>query len=464
MAKKSNKKKDTTTVSSPNAVSASHGGPTANNGASPIRENGVATFQQTSQDTLTGTVATRTAAVEDTVTPEPIPAKAWTTGDPRYWQLVMGLLVVGIALRQFNLGWFPFSHDESIHAWFAENFQDYKFDPVYHGPLLYHLIAMCFALFGKNDFAARLAPSLLGIGSLLLVIGPARRWLGSRGALWSLGLLVISPVMVTYHRRLIHDSLALILTLGAVLCFQATREHASDTDLGREARLGVVACLTLFVTTKANAFFVIAMLFAFWLAMSVRRWWRKWQRAQVATDDNARAGINFDALLWVKRFLPLLILINVGITSYFAIREPADLDAAHKYGQTATGLGKLLLLTFSTHVFTRICVVLMAALWLWLVAAPRDVRDAEVSEVEPEPQPESNGKNRRAGRERAAAAVSPNEARLAARRSASHANLSDLRLSFDFYLRFFLRAWLSMVESALKFSADSGGLVCDLPD
>lgn len=421
MAKKSNKKKAAATVSATHPASSLGGMAEDVNGAIQPRENGSAPLQPPARDTPAGGMEARGASpagrVAAGVAQEPGLAKAWTPGDPRYWQLVMGLLVIGIALRQFNLGWFPFSHDESIHAWYAENFQDYKFDPVYHGPLLYHLIAMCFALFGKNDFAARLAPSLLGIGALLIVLGPGRRWLGSRGALWSLGLLTISPVMVTYQRRLIHDSLALTLTLGAVLCFQATREHASDTDLGREARLGVVACLTLFVTTKANSFFIIAMLFAFWLAMSVRRWWRSQPKTRgTATSNSLQAAPgNFGA--WLGRNLPLVVLILVGLTSYFAIREPADLDSAHKYGQAASDIGKLMLLTYSTHVFTRICFVLMLALWGWLVAAPRDGGDREVMNVDPEPP--GTGTARRNARERGEPALSSNEAVSATRRSAS---------------------------------------------
>ncbi|MBV9468552.1 MAG: glycosyltransferase family 39 protein, partial [Abitibacteriaceae bacterium] len=382
MAKKSNKKKTSAgvnTASSRNlaeeSASAANGYGSGTNGSGvtptvvspeppPYATNGTREPQERRRSGPRRGDSARDNEVIEAINPEPEaaqPGAAWTPSDPRYWQVAMGLLMFGIALRQFQLAAFPYSHDESIHAWFAENFQDYKFDPIYHGPLMYHLIAAIYAVLGKSDFSARLAPSLLGIGSLILVLVGTRRWLGPRGTLWTLGLLTISPVMVTYHRRLIHDSLALLLTLGAVLCFQATREHPSNTAKGCEARLGLVACLTLFITTKANAFFIIAMLASFWVAMRAQRWWRSRQDLMGGTD----APSGNAAITWLKANLPLLIMIVVGITSYFAFRDPVALQAAHNYG------GFMALAT-DEHVFSRICALLMLVLWLWLVAAPRE--------------------------------------------------------------------------------------------
>lgn len=179
-------------------------------------------------------------------------------------RMVLVILAVGGLLRLWRLSEFPFHPDEAIHAWFALGLRDYQYDPVYHGPLLYHLVASVFALLGASDFTARLVPALLGIALLWLVLFPARKYLGERAALWSGVLLALSPVVVAYSRRLLHDSLVLVLTLGAVLCFQTALDHSSSTPTGRNARLGLAAILALFLATKANVFFIAAMLAAFW--------------------------------------------------------------------------------------------------------------------------------------------------------------------------------------------------------
>lgn len=174
------------------------------------------------------------------------------------------VLFLGAALRLWKLGDFPFHPDEAIHAWFALDLKNYHYDPVYHGPLLYHLVAGALAVCGVNDFSARLVPALFGVLLLWMVLFPTRKYLGERAALWSGALLALSPIIVTYSRHLLHDSLVLCLTLGAVLYFQAALEHSSSSHEGRVARLGLAAILSLFLATKANFFFIVAMLMAFW--------------------------------------------------------------------------------------------------------------------------------------------------------------------------------------------------------
>ena len=81
---------------------------------------------------------------------------------------------MAIVLRQLRLGEAPFHPDEAIHAYFSYGFAGYRFDPVYHGPLLYHLVALLFNFAGEYDYTARLVPALLGIGLVALILGPAR--------------------------------------------------------------------------------------------------------------------------------------------------------------------------------------------------------------------------------------------------------------------------------------------------
>lgn len=273
-------------------------------------------------------VSRKTAASPNPPRVEPSPAPsdenaAWGENDHRFWWAASLILVVGILLRQWKLADAPFHTDEAIHAMYAFGLGSYNYDPVYHGPLLYHLVAAIFQGniagigLGANDFTARLVPSLLGIGVLALVIGPARQFLGTRAVLWGAALLAISPVMVSYSRRLLHDSLVAVLTLGAVLCFQTAREHPSHTPAGRQARIGLAVLLTLFVATKANAFFIIAMLAAFWICTLLSG-----EAGPLSRLEDRRGPVWEQLPAW----LPVVMLAFVSAVSIFALRDEGVKD------------------------------------------------------------------------------------------------------------------------------------------
>ncbi|RYX85845.1 TIGR03663 family protein [bacterium] len=196
----------------------------------------------------------------------PTPTSNFDFGKPtdKFWMGAMAVMILTIVLRQTQLGTAPFHPDETIHAFFSYGFDNYHYDPVYHGPLLYHLTSLFFRLFGQYDYVARLVPSLLGIGLVALILGPARSWLGNRAALVAGGLVAVSPSIVTYSRHLLHDALVLDLTLGAVLSFITALHYPSTDKRGRYALFGLAACLSLFLATKANFFFILVVILAFY--------------------------------------------------------------------------------------------------------------------------------------------------------------------------------------------------------
>jgi len=246
------------------------------------------------------------------------------------------ILALAAVLRLLWLGRPVYHPDEAIHALEAYNFLNYRFNPVYHGPLLYHLEALTLRVRGDTDFTGRLVPALLGIGLVAQVLFSARRWFGETAALWGAGLLAISPVMVAYSRRLLHDSLVMALTLGVVLYFHSARENSTKTWEGREARVGVVVLLVLFLATKANSFFVIAMLAAYWLSLFLR-----------PREGRAEQGSI------VGRWLPLAVFGLVAVGSHLAVRG----------GETGITKERLLLVA---------CLSCCGALWFWLCYARRE--------------------------------------------------------------------------------------------
>jgi len=134
--------------------------------------------------------------------------------------IYIALFLVAAFLRLYDLGVRPFHHDESIHAFFSwrilENgLGDYKYDPVYHGPLLYYSSALMMWLFGDSDFTARLSAVVFGLG--VIAFGwPLRRYLGRWGALAFVLLVTFSPSWTYFTRFLRHDIYLALCNLGTV--------------------------------------------------------------------------------------------------------------------------------------------------------------------------------------------------------------------------------------------------------
>ncbi|NOZ94856.1 MAG: TIGR03663 family protein [Acidobacteria bacterium] len=168
----------------------------------------------------------------------------------RYRAAWLALLVLAAGLHLWRLDERTFHHDESIHAalsWDLASRGDYRYDPTYHGPLLYHLTAATFDLLGDSDFTARLPVAVAGI-LMVLVAWDARRWLGEGGAWWTGLLFTISPIFLYYGRFLRMDVLEAALASAALVAFGHAVEGSSRAFLW----FGVLAGLAL--ATKENVY------------------------------------------------------------------------------------------------------------------------------------------------------------------------------------------------------------------
>ncbi len=158
---------------------------------------------------------------------EPIPAdsKDWTElasgQDPTWldrslasllawdWEKTawLALLIVAAVIRLVALNNRAASHDESEHAWFAYNLyagKGYEHSPVYHGPFIYHVIALFYLIFGASDVTARVPTALFGLG-IVGMMWFTRRWLGKYGAFLAAALITFSPALLHYSRHTRHD-------------------------------------------------------------------------------------------------------------------------------------------------------------------------------------------------------------------------------------------------------------------
>ncbi len=178
------------------------------------------------------------------------------------------LLLVAALLRLVALGARPYHHDESIHAWSSNRlaFEGvYKYDPVYHGPVQYYMVATALwinSIFanpkamvpGEGDAAARFPAALGGVALVGLALLLKPRY-GSAAALAAGALLAVSPNVLYYTRFCREDVWSLLGTAGMFLFLDA---------FVRERRLRDIALSALFLSvafaSKENFYVLCALM------------------------------------------------------------------------------------------------------------------------------------------------------------------------------------------------------------
>ena len=226
----------------------------------------------------------------------------------RRWGPWLALVLFSVGLHLWGLGERSYHHDESIHAHSAYNLAKngtYRYDPTYHGPLLYYLVAGTFiSPLGDSDFTARLPVALAGV-LLVAVAFCLRRPLGGRAAWWTGLLATISPMTLYYGRFLRMDVLELALASAAgVAAWRAAR--GSDAAW---AWFGVFVGLAF--ATKENAYVTGVLVVFVWGVLAATT---GLQRSVPATIDwmwRRRWGILMAVAMSVVVVVPLF---TVGFT------------------------------------------------------------------------------------------------------------------------------------------------------
>ena len=151
-----------------------------------------------------------------------MPLKRWFPLNVETLLMVL-LLAVAIITRFYDLGARAMSHDEINHvipSFSLYSGNGFKVDPMSHGPIQIHMMALSYALFGDNDFTARLPAAVLNLAAILVALFAFRRYLGRTGALVAGALIIISPLMLYYARYARNESYIVfwgILTIYAIL-------------------------------------------------------------------------------------------------------------------------------------------------------------------------------------------------------------------------------------------------------
>jgi len=219
---------------------------------------------------------------------------------PRRTWWTLGAVIAGAVLTRFvDLGSRFFHHDEAIHAWFARELAvsgRYHADPVYHGPLLYHLEAVVFRLAGDGELQARLVTAAFGVLLVVLLYALVRREAGTRAGLAAAALALASPTLTYYSRFNSHDILIAVFSLVLI---------SMPFEYRRTGRAGALtwfaAAAALAISTKLNAWFVLGALAAY--GIGYRAWstrqhgtavgsmWRAAERRQLLIAGAVAASI-----------------------------------------------------------------------------------------------------------------------------------------------------------------------------
>jgi uncharacterized protein (TIGR03663 family) len=204
----------------------------------------------------------------------PIPALPWLTTEVL---IFAALILTAIITRFYDLGTRVMSHDESLHtyySWLLYKGQGYQHNPMMHGPLQFHLLALSYFIFGASDFTARIPAALFSIATVW-ALWYWRRYLGRAGVIAAGIMMVFSPYMLYYGRYVRNESFVAlfgVLTLYAVLRY-------FETGQAKYLYL-LTAGIVLHFTVKETAFIYTAELLLFLAAVLIAQITRRpWKNA-----------------------------------------------------------------------------------------------------------------------------------------------------------------------------------------
>ncbi|HLE72742.1 MAG TPA: flippase activity-associated protein Agl23 [Anaerolineales bacterium] len=234
----------------------------------------------------------------------------WETG------LVALLLLAAVLTRFSGLGDRAMSHDETTHvvfSWQLYQGDGYLHDPLSHGPLQFHLLALSYFLFGDNDFTARAPAALFSVFTVFFVWWAFRRYLGRIGALLAATFFLISPYMLYYGRYARNESW--VALFGLVMLWGILRY----LDRGENKYLYVTtASLALHFAAKetsfiysAQALIFLGLLFLFRIAT------QKWR------DKNGRRTFLIVFMLGAS-----LLLLALGARAIGSAGGPGTVSAS----------------------------------------------------------------------------------------------------------------------------------------
>ena len=177
------------------------------------------------------------------------------------WLFIAVIILLAFVSRLTGLGDRVMSHDEVNHvvpSWQYFTGSTYRHDPVTHGPLQFHLIALSYFLLGDNDFSSRLPAALFSIAAVAFVLVAFRRYLGKSGAIIAGFLFLISPYLLYYGRYARNEG---IIELLGVMAIYAILRYMDKGD--RLSLYLLTISIALHFTSKETSYIYTAQVLLF---------------------------------------------------------------------------------------------------------------------------------------------------------------------------------------------------------
>ncbi|GAB4444246.1 MAG: hypothetical protein Kow00120_13880 [Anaerolineae bacterium] len=196
--------------------------------------------------------------------PPPVLTRALARAYVLDWETIAYATIFVLALftRFYDLGARVMSHDESLHTKYSWDLYAngvFAHTPLMHGPLLFHMTALAYFLFGDDDFTSRIYTAVLGVALVMMPL-LFRRWIGRTAALLAAVMLLISPYILYYSRYIRHDIPAIVF---ALLMAWAAFRYIEDPERQPKWLYISAASMILMLASKEVAFFYVAIIGTF---------------------------------------------------------------------------------------------------------------------------------------------------------------------------------------------------------
>jgi uncharacterized protein (TIGR03663 family) len=186
----------------------------------------------------------------------PASSRAARGGDSTLFLIVGVIAVAALVMRTLDLGERASHHDESLHALYSYHFAQglgYEHDPLMHGPLQFHLIALTFKLLGVSDATSRAPAALFGavVVAMPLLL---RRYVGATGVIAMALLLAVSPSLLYYSRFARNEAFVAVETLLLAVAIWRYRREG-----GMRWLVALAVAVALEFATKETAYLIAAV-------------------------------------------------------------------------------------------------------------------------------------------------------------------------------------------------------------
>lgn len=236
--------------------------------------------------------------------------RAWAAPWWREAAPFAAVTVLALALRLIALGGKPLHHDESEHAWFAWQLvtgHGYSYDPVFHGPVQFYLIALADLIFGAGDYVARIHVAVAGTVAVFLPFF-LRRQLGSVAALTVSLALCLSPSFLYFSRFAREDILVATVTLGLIVVLLRFFDEPR-----RWQPIALLGLLAVSFATKETTYITVFVVGLFLAAAVVVQGVQARREGRSVLDGTLLRGavsLGFSAWAWgVSTFLVVYTLL-----------------------------------------------------------------------------------------------------------------------------------------------------------